>query len=192
MNINKKLEALEKEIISQAEDECSKIKEEYEHKKNEMVSKQELIILSDAYNHIQRVKRQILKDKNNHVLSVSSEYKHKLSTMREGMIGDLFLDVKKKLSEFTKTDNYFTYLKNTIESVLVAFENEELTLVLYKDDKDYKDELSRLNGISKIEFTLDENIGGFIIKSQTKTYDNTFKTLLERERKDFLKNVRMD
>ena len=191
MNINKKLEALEKEIISQAEDECFRIKEEYEHKKSDMVSKQELIILSDAYNYIQKVKRQVLKDKNNRILSVTSEYKHKLSAMRETAIDDLFLDIKKKLVDFTRSEAYFSYLKNEIESVLAAFPNEEVTLVLYKDDKDYKSKLSRIKGVSEVEFTLSESIGGFIIKGQTKTYDNTFRTLLERERKDFLKNIRM-
>jgi len=192
MNVDKKLEALEKEIISHAEDECVGIKEEYERKKSDMVSKQELIILSDAYNHIQKIKRQLMKDKNNRILSVSSEYKHKLSVMREQLIDELFSDIRKKLVEYTKSGAYFEYLKNTIESVVVAFPNEELSLVLYKDDKDYKDKLLQISDIRDISFTLDEIVGGFLLKGQSKIYDNTFKTLLERERKDFLKNVRMD
>ena len=192
MNIDKKLESLEKEIISQAEDECAKIKEEYEHKKADVVGKQELIILSDAYNYIQRVKRQLLKEKNNRILSDTSEYRHKLSTMRERMIDDLFFEVKKRLVDFTESDDYFSYLKSELESILAAFSDEEVKLILCKDDKNYKEGLLALKGVSEVEFTLSENIGGFIIKGQTKIYDNTFKTLLERERKDFLKNVRMD
>ena len=192
MNIDKKLENLEKEIISQAEDECDKLREEYENKKNDMVSRQELIILSDAYNHIQKEKRQILKDKNNRILAASSEYRHKLANMRENMIDELFLDIKKRISDFTKSENYLAYLKNTIESVLSAFPNEKVSLVLYKDDRDYKDTLLKIEGVEEVSFTLEDNIGGFMVKGQTKGYDNTFKTLLERERKDFLKNVRMD
>jgi vacuolar-type H+-ATPase subunit E/Vma4 len=194
MNIEKKLAALEKEIINQADDECKKIREDYELKKDELVAKLELELLAEIYNSIQKEKRRISKEKNNRVLAFSSDAKRKLSLQREKMIDQIFEDVEKKVSAFVESAEYPDYLKKNIDFALSVFQNEKITLILSKNDQKYADELKNYNPyVENVEITADDILGGLRAVGLTsgKIYDNTLKNAIAVERRNFLKNNKL-
>jgi vacuolar-type H+-ATPase subunit E/Vma4 len=194
MNIEKKLAALEKEIINQAGDECKNIREDYELKKDELVAKQEIELFSEIYNSIQKEKRRVSKEKNNRILAFSSDTKRKLSLQREKIIDQIFEDVEKKVSAFVESSEYPAYLKKNVDFALSVFHNEKISLILSKNDQKYADELKNYNAaVENVEISLDDVIGGLRAVGLTsgKIYDNTLKNAISAERRNFLKNNKL-
>ena len=191
MNIEEKLKNLSDATMKQVEEECEQIRKEYEKKKEEIVSKAELEMLSSVYSNIQREKQKASKEKNSHILAVDAENKQKFTVLRNKLIDDIFDSVTEKVREYTKSDEYKTYIANILKDAGYIFENEDIEVICDKNDKKYADFIRMQSSrIVSLEISSEDLIGGLIIKG-TKTkkiYDNSFKTILLNERKNFLKN----
>ena len=191
MNIEEKLKNLSDATMKQVEEECEQIRKEYEKKKEEIVSKAELEMLSSVYSNIQREKQKASKEKNSHILAVDAENKQKFTVLRNKLIDEIFDSVMEKVREYVKSDEYKTYIANILKDAGYIFENEDIEVICDKNDKKYADFIRMQSSrIVSLEISSEDLIGGLIIKG-TKTkkiYDNSFKTILLNERKNFLKN----
>lgn len=191
MNIEEKLKNLSDATMKQVEEECEQIRKEYEKKKEEIVSKAELEMLSSVYSNIQREKQKASKEKNSHILAVDAENKQKFTVLRNKLIDEIFDSVMEKVREYVKSDEYKTYIANILKDAGYIFENEDIEVICDKNDKKYADFIRMQSSrIVSLEISSEDLIGGLIIKG-TKTkkiYDNSFKTILWNERKNFLKN----
>jgi vacuolar-type H+-ATPase subunit E/Vma4 len=191
MNIEKKLELLEKEIMIQAQDECRAILEKYENKKNDMISKCELSLYDSIYSDIQKEKKHIQKEKNSRILAVSYDNKQKFATKREELINEIFFLVNKKVNSFINSDEYISYLYKKVDMVNSLYENEEIEIFINKSDEKYKISLMDYNKkIVSVQISKDDIKGGIIFKGlkSGKVFDNSMKSIIAYERNNFLKS----
>ncbi|MBQ5315460.1 MAG: V-type ATP synthase subunit E, partial [Oscillospiraceae bacterium] len=102
---------------------------------------------------------------------------------RNSLVDKLFSEVKEKLSEFRKTDEYRAFLEKSLEN---EKKSDNMIVYLMSDDMKYKDILSK---IADVEFKVDASIklGGLSVcyPDELVIVDKTFDTLLSDEKRNF-------
>jgi vacuolar-type H+-ATPase subunit E/Vma4 len=194
MNIEKKLENLEKEIMIQAKDECSIILEEYETKKNDMISKFELVIYDNIYSSIQKEKRRLQKEKNSRILAVSYENKQKIASKREELVNGIFSEINDKVDSYINSEAYLGFLYKVVDKVATLYKNEQIQVTINKADQKYQQNLMDYNKkIVSVDLSLEDIKGGIIFKGLTtgKIFDNSLKSIITFERNNFLKSNKL-
>lgn len=94
-----------------------------------------------------------------------------LINLKESIIENIMAEIKDKLADYTKTQQYFDYLKKEIQKVMDTLQPGEYSLFLTERDADkYKDSLnevmSRHTGFNvSIKISSVDLIGGFIIEN---------------------------
>lgn len=113
--------------------------------------------------------------------------RRKLSRLQDKKKDALFAEVKEKLDAFRRQPEYADYLYRKFRKALAFAGHDEIQLLLSSGDGQYQDELEqRLGHPVRV---LDHDFGGGIcavILARNIQIDESFVTLLEGERQDFV------
>lgn len=141
--------------------------------------KEKEIAIKDEKIKIQNEEEKIIKEiekkaelKANEIIAKEKLIKQQeLINLKESIIKNIMTEIKNQLAEYTKTQQYFDYLKKEILNILNTLQPGEYNLFLTERDADkYKDSLNEVltnhnefNVLIKISSV--DLIGGFIIEN---------------------------
>lgn len=130
--------------------------------------------------------KKLVQEKNK-VLSIQSlDFKRQLNEKNEDLKDALFVDIKKRLEDFMKTNEYIDLLVNQIKSAVSFARDDAMTIYINASDQDKKADLeARTNTpvtISTIDF-----MGGTraVIHEKNILIDRSFSTKLADEKDTF-------
>ena len=113
-----------------------------------------------------------------------------LLTKREEVIGSVFDEVKAKLREYAKTDEYKAYVVGRVKAAKADMGEGSVAITLRPDDKALADEVRAAWGDgAEIKFSGAIENGGVMIASPEKqiVVDETFDKKLVEAQSDFVK-----
>ncbi len=170
-------------VNAQVEAETKSIIRDSEEEKKKIVKKANDTFTKRAYDD---VKDSAKKSSGKYALLANkAEFEaHKdILRYRNSLVDKLFSEVKEKLSEFRKTDEYRAFLEKSLEN---EKKSDNMIVYLMSDDMKYKDILSK---IADVEFKVDASIklGGLSVcyPDELVIVDKTFDTLLNDEKRNF-------
>lgn len=183
------LDNLLKKIISEAENEAAKLREET-RKKLAKFEKETKMLVSDMKEkelekelpHLEYIRRR-----------TEAEYQQKAKRTRiqskEKLIDEVFEKVEKDLSGFRKKTEYIEYLESKLKSTQRAFRSKEMKLLIDKRDESIiRKIITKLKKEKKMNFVVEvtelKTSGGFILtdKEERVKIDYTIEYLLEESR----------
>ncbi len=121
---------------------------------------------------------------------VNFDGRRMLLTKREEVIGSVFDEVKARLREYTKTDEYRAYIVGRVKAAKADVGEGSAAITLRPDDKALADEVrAAWGGGAEIKFSGAIESGGVMIASPEKqiVVDETFDKKLLEAQSDFVK-----
>lgn len=183
------LDNLLKKIISEAENEAERMREEtrkklakFEKETKELVSEIKHEELERELPHLEYIRKR-----------TEAEYLQKAKRTRiqtkEKLIDKVFEKVEKDLSNFRKNSEYKKYLESKLESTQRAFRSKDMKLLIDKRDESIiKRIITKLEKEKNVKFIIEitelVTSGGFILtdKEERVRIDYTIEYLLEESR----------
>lgn len=191
-NLNEKLNRFSAAVLSDAQKKRAEIEEENELIKKKKNDEAQNEFLKEAFEKIQSAVTDIRRENNEKVLMAEVNARRELFSEREKIIDNVFNEVKERLSEFTKTEEYGKWLVKRIEAaaeetgsgnktVYVRSEDEQLLKCLIND-------ISDKGGKIEIKKTDENIIGGVKVLNNERGIiaDYTFDEILAGKKNDFL------
>ena len=178
--VMKEADAKKKELISQAEKDRIKT-----------IAEKEIMFLKKAYDQIHESLARIEKEHNEEVSKAILESKQTLFNNREEILKQVFSNVRGKLEDFKRKDEYRSYMIKTILLSLEQIGKGEILIYADSDDIPLIEEIRAKAGTRFELFESEEQlIGGFVICNKTKglMYNYSFINGLKQERDLFLEN----
>ena len=188
-NSSSNLDNLLKKIISEAENEAAKLREET-RKKHANFEKETKMLVSDTKEkelekelpHLEYIRRR-----------TEAEYQQKAKRTRiqskEKLIDEVFEKVEKDLLGFRKKTEYIEYLESKLKSTQRAFRSKKMKLLIDKRDESIiRKIITKLKKEKKMNFVVEvtelKTSGGFILtdKEERVKIDYTIEYLLEESR----------
>lgn len=129
---------------------------------------------------------QVKADSKKQLSSAQMAMKKEFTNKQSKIKAQVFELVRKKISEYRKTPEYVSYLKNQIDHILAEYQENNLTVYIDSKDADLLNELkSHFN--CNIEIYEKEFLGGTrtIIPERNILIDHSFKTKLMEEQEKF-------
>ncbi|MGI6086230.1 MAG: V-type ATP synthase subunit E [Acetivibrionales bacterium] len=169
-----------KEMISQAEKDSA-----------EMLSEKEALCLKKAYDHIHESLVKIEREHNEEVSKAILDSKQTLFNRREEIIQSVFSNVRGKLEEYKRSEDYMSFMKEIIMEGLEKIGHGEIQIFADHEDISLIEEIRVELGAS---FNLSESeehlLGGCLMCNKTRgiMYDCSFIDRLEAEKSSFLEN----
>lgn len=193
MNETNKTSNFLKAINKYAQQQSEAIKLEAEEFKKQEIEKATNEAISDAY---KLIKKEVSVKK----AQIISEYAVKEQDSRRGLfvkrneiVEKVFDDAKLKLSEYTKTDDYKEYIKNSAIKMAQLFENNACIIYLREADKALKDTINSVVFNCTVEFDQSITLGGIkgYCESMSIMADDTFDTKLNDQRVWFAEHSKL-
>ena len=186
MSESDKLKKFEKAVYKEADLKANKILENMEEYKNQELSKTKD---DELERHFVNMQNQISNIKQQCIRKVSIEElnaKRDVLLKRDEIISRIFSAVEQRLKDFTKSDEYKSYLFESIESQLRHLKADDCEILLRKSDMTFADEIKNKFKISASQDNSIE-IGGFILKDLTHglAYNNTLDDKLYSQKNSF-------
>lgn len=185
MDIEKNVSGFIASISREAEKRRKKIADETERIINRQLSDAEDEALRSSYDYIKRETAKINSEYGHEFSAKSSEIYKDVFLKRSEIVTSVFSRAKEKLIQFTKTDEYKNYLKNSLEKVYKEIGNSCIVFANKQDIPLLKQIDGNLN-IKEENFT----IGGIkVVASDGKLLcDDTLDTKLEAQKSWFYEN----
>lgn len=178
--VMKEADAKKKELISQAEKDRIKT-----------IAEKEIMFLKKAYDQIHESLARIEKEHNEEVSKAILESKQTLFNNREKILHQVFSNVRGKLEDFKRKDEYRSYMIKMILQSLEQIGKGDILIYADSDDIPLIEEIKAKSGVRFELFESEEQlVGGFIICNKTKglMYNYSFINGLKQERDSFLEN----
>ncbi|WP_105615563.1 V-type ATP synthase subunit E [Vallitalea okinawensis] len=193
-SINNKLDKFSNTIYTKATHEKEDIIKKAEKNRANALKEKELDCLETAYLNIQHSIRSIDQQKKEMVSKALMEQKKSLLNRREEIIEEVFSLVKKKLREYTLTEEYKDYLFKTIDANVKQIGEGNIHIIISKNDEKYLQELKERFGHEVILYDgYDDIIGGCIVENvDNRRYINdTLLESLQEKSQEFIKSCNM-
>lgn len=185
IDIDKKIDKMEKNCLEMAKKELSNIKAE-----NDEISEKKILEKVNIYkeeltqkyeNELNKLEREF----NRNTFDYEMNQKMQVSNLKKAIIQEIEEKIILEFETFTNTPEYKYYLLRSIESVLSKIKSKKCTIFITEKDYDkyYKDISMAFNiFVDKID---NDNIGGcVVIDMQNKiSIDNTLKTNISEKAK---------
>ena len=178
--VMKEADARKKELLSQAEKDRIKT-----------IAEKEIMFLKKAYDQIHESLARIEKEHNEEVSKAILESKQTLFNNREEILKQVFSNVRGKLEDFKRKDEYRSYMIKTILLSLEQIGKGDILIYADSDDIPLIEEIKAKSGVRFELFESEEQlVGGFIICNKTKglMYNYSFINGLKQERDSFPEN----
>lgn len=160
-----------------------------EQEKQELIAASEIQYLQKAYEKIQEAVKRFDKEYNEEISKAIVESKEAMFNRRDEIVRSVFDNVKKRLQEFVKGNEYPAYIQERLAAAArEAGEGKILVTVNEEDMALFGEIRSRLGVDFELAESDEDIIGGFLITNSDKglVWDYTFLSRLNREREDFL------
>lgn len=190
MDKSQKTSSFLRAINKYAKEQSDAIRLEAEEFRKQEIEKATKEGLEDAYTLIQKEisvkKAQIVSD----VAKREQESRRNLFIKRNEIVEQVFTDASEKLSEYTKTEDYVTYIKKSAEKINKLFENNACVVYIKEADNDKAELIKGI--ISQCEVVFDNTIELGGIKAYCESLgiiaDDTLDTKLSDQRVWFTEN----
>lgn len=182
---------LDKKIVDDVNEQANlvinQINEEIRQFKEEEMDYFKLTLSKEVEAYLHAELNELKLDTATLISQIQLKTKRDLLKVRQELAKDLFDEVNKRLSDFTKSDKYHDYLVNRIKKYSFDF-NEGVFEVSKKDIELFKSILLELGFKSQIKESL-ISVGGFIYTNQKELLqvDETIDSML-LEQKDWFQN----
>lgn len=178
--VMKQADAKKKEMISQAEKASA-----------QTVTEKEILFLKHAYERIHESLNNIEKDFNEEVSKAILSSKQTLFNRREDILKSVFSNVRKKLENFKQSDEYKSFMIETIMHGLDEIGQGKIQVSVDSEDIPLIEEIRTKTGaIFELSESQEQLLGGCLIRNKTKgfLYDYSFVKRLNDEKAAFLEN----
>jgi vacuolar-type H+-ATPase subunit E/Vma4 len=165
------------------------LKEQAEHEKDELIAASEIQYLRKAYERIQESVRKIDKTMNEEISRAILESKQALFNRRDEIINAIFENVKKRIQEFRKTEEYRETLESHLKVALGEAGEGDLRVLADPEDLELMEDIrARLNAGFKVQESEEPLLGGFLIVNRSKglIWDHSYISRINEERQSFL------
>jgi V/A-type H+-transporting ATPase subunit E len=178
--VMKEADARKKEIISEAE-----------KLRSQTISENENVFLKNAYDKIRDSMLKVEKEHNEEISKAILSGKQALFYRREEILKSVFTNVKNKLADFKQSDDYKSFMIETILKGLEKAGQGEIQVNADSEDIPLIEEIRAKTG-AIFELTVSEEhlMGGCRIRNKTKGFllDFSFTKSLSDEKAAFLEN----
>lgn len=121
------------------------------------------------------------------------ELRKSIFLRRQEIVNEIKTEVKNKLISFHSSQDYISYLKNSLNEIVKLFDDNTVTIYLSAQDNDKKDIFNKI--LANVEFIEDKKItiGGFKAYSKELKIlvDETFDTKLDDEINKFIASSKL-
>ena len=181
-----------KAINKYAEEQRLKIQNEIEEFKRQELEKAETEILNDTYILIQKEMAE-MKSKISKELCINEmQGKKQLFEKRKSIMEKVFDEVRQRLLDFTKTDEYIEFIKEGVKKVLEVLNGSDVILYIRKEDENLINNLKSnfVDRDFKIEVIDNIYLGGVLGYSLSAGIiaDETLDSKFEEQKKWFAEN----
>lgn len=179
-----KLDAFSETVLGEAKRKSDETDTATEAIRAEKTEKKHNEFLEDAYRMIQSAVNKVRRAESEKVLRAENEMKKDILKCRESIIDSVFGEVEKRLSDYTKSDEYKTYFKNKLSEAISAVGEGKKTVFVTERDLEAASECGEIvKAVSERGF-----IGGVRIVNEDKGIiaDYSFGEALAEARGDFL------
>ncbi|MBR2176807.1 MAG: V-type ATP synthase subunit E [Clostridia bacterium] len=182
-----------KAIEKYAEEQRTRIQSEAEDFKEKELNKAEEEGLREAYVLIQKEMTDINTEISAELSRAENASRKKTFVRRQEIEAEVFEDAKKRLLEFTKTNDYIKSLERSAKLIAEKLDSDDAVLVLSERDISLKDSVSKAFGRRRkceIRTSADIQIGGLIGQSRSLgiLIDETLDTKLSEQHEWFCEN----
>lgn len=194
INIDEKVNRLEKEILADVEAEKAAILKELQDEIDRIYNEKETEYLTVAYNIIQNGMKMIDKQKHETMSKTIMESKAMLLNKRSEIIEAVFAKAEEKLRDFVQSNDYYPFLVNMIENCLNEATDGEHIVYINSSDEKYLDDLNKKFGnIVVTENNKIDMIGGCKVLNKTLGIfiDDSFAKRLKDEHGPFLQRCKI-
>ena len=177
IDIDKKIDKIEKNCLEMARKELSNIKTENDEISEEKILEKVNIYKEELAQKYENELNKLEREFNRNIFDYEMNQKMQVSNLKKTIIQEKEEKIKLEFGQFTNTSEYKYYLLRNIERVLSKIKSKKCTIFITEKDYDkyYKDiSMAFNNFVDKID---NDNIGGcVIIDAQNKvSIDNTLK-----------------
>lgn len=180
------LKFIKEEIDRSSKETIEEIEKEIEHINKKEIERLEEEI-KETYELEYRSKMDDLKVQ--HTVDISKEknvHMRFLFETREEYAQKVFLLVKEKLIEYTKTKEYENQMIHSMKEYLIG--KKGYTLHINENDYVLEKESENIDGISSVVKDATITIGGYVLIKDTQYYDETLDTRFEEQKEWFYQN----
>lgn len=195
LEVSEKLKKFSTEVLSEASQLSKKQWESFVEKQQMEYDRKETEFLEAGYYYIQNGLKQIDKEKSSHLSKSLMENRQRVLRTRVEIIEEVFEELKKRLHQFVKTEEYNKVLFGRIEKTLAILGEGPKKIVLTEADMQKKDILQKhFVGVeleAESKQAKNSMIGGCrgYHKEKKVFYDNSFAEQIEVQKSGFLQNV---
>jgi len=184
---DEKLKKLFNIVIKDAVDEKREIMTQIENTRREQIENNEERVLRKAFDVIQKEKSGIIAEANGRVSKKSIECKRELFRARDEIVSGVVSNVKTRLDEFTKTDEYREFLRKKIENMIILAGSGQITVAVCERDMDTA---RAIGGEITLETLPETAIGGAVVINKDKNImiNETLASKLEEQRAEFIRS----
>lgn len=183
IDINKKLEKIEKNCLDISKKELNLIKQEndifIEQKLSEMVNSYKNELDKKYENELDKLKREY----NRNLFDYEMNEKKQINNLKQNLIDNIKDKIKLEFQNFVNTAEYKSYLFKNVEKVLRNIEGRGSTIFITENDYfKFSEEISETFNM-KVDKIDNENIGGCVLININDkiSIDNTIKNNIEEE-----------
>ena len=163
-------------LISEHQAALDKIFEEHKALRQQQAAEEEAA-------ETEKLKREANKTLSAEQLSIRRRVSRRTLELRQM----LFNEVRQKMTDFKKTDEYITYLKERIREAREFASGDDVRLYLDPSDEALKDRLEEMSGIT-LSVSETPFLGGIraVIPQKNILIDHSFESLIREEQETFL------
>ena len=188
ISVEDKLNHFSSNVLRKASMQREEMLQKMGEKEKGILEKKELEFLQEAYERIQDSVSSIQKEHMEQRARLQNECKTALLKERQEIFDSVFSEVEKKLADFQKSGEYYSWLKKKAElSSRDALEGDKVCFLDQRDEQYQKKLEQDIN--CKVEISGEDFIGGCIVKNRTLNVvaDNSIRTLLEEQKQEFVR-----
>ncbi len=188
LNQSDKIERFTEVINKTAEKQCKKIKKQTEEFKNKELSELMLQSESELKKQIEFDVGRIARNTNGQISAFQSESKKKIAAVRDEIKDSVFEKAAGQLLEFSKTEQYGSFLQKSIVSLCDEIGSNAVIYVKSADEEKAKEIAKSISNEAQVKVSDEIKIGGAYASNPEETvfaYD-TFETRLQSQVEPFM------
>lgn len=188
-SMDEKLKQFAYYVIDDATKQRDALLKEIESEKTHNIDNEELELLSGAYSQIQNVITKSRRTNNENVLKIEMDLKKKLILKREEIINDVFKEVRQRLINFTKNEEYKNWLKAKLQKAVSEVGAGTKIVYISKSDMNYQKFLEDgIENITVLQAEEDDIVGGVRVYNSDKNVfiDYSIDNMIDEQRNQFL------
>ena len=183
-----KLERFAEVINKKAMAQCKKIDKQTAKLRKKQLAEIETEIIGETDKKLSYETERLRNQTNREISALRQESIRKLHTYRDEITESVFKKAEERLVEFTKSENYDTYLYECIKQLVGAVDGKLTLFVRACDIEKAKEFVSQLSPESEVQASENIRIGGACAFNADETVfaDNTLEESLEKQREVFM------